>query len=182
MTDDLAAALTAQLQRFETGRHRGEDLPLDSGLSCVFEATSTMPGPGGDGPWITAEAGISPGGQVEEVTLEARDGDRSLTVDVLADSALSQALQGWFFEFWWSWDEVPQGTPGEVFTVPAGGLQAGDYVWRCGVTVAGIRESGVNTAGESMVAVSFENTEGVEVWPADRLLTVVRDGGGRRCR
>lgn len=177
MTDDLAELLTAQLQSFETGRHRDEDLPLDSGLSCVFEATLSMPEPGEDGPWIMAEAGISPGGQIEEATLEARHGHRSLTLDVAADSALSQALQDWFCDFWWSWDEVPEGTPGEVCTVSAGGLQPGDYVWRCGVTVVGIRESGVNTAGESMVAVSFENTEGVEVWPADRLLTVVRDGG-----
>lgn len=174
MTDDLSALLSAQIRRFESARIRDEDLPLSSSMSCVIEATVSEPDPGTDGPTVTARADILPGGMISEVQLEARHGAESRTMDVDEDTGLHRSLQSWCDDMWSSWDEVPVGTPGEAMDVRVGELQPGDYLWRYGVTVAGMQLTAMNSAEEMVVTVTFEETKGTEVWTTDKLLTVIR--------
>lgn len=132
MTDDLAALLTAELDSLEAtvaDADAPDDVVLDMSTSqsfiCSFLATILEPEPGTAGPVIVAQADIDPGGRIADASVEARDGDRTITRDVESGTPLHRALAILFEDFWSSWDEVPEGTPGEVLGVRVSNLLPG---------------------------------------------------------
>ncbi|MDN5698722.1 MAG: hypothetical protein L0G85_00220 [Kocuria sp.] len=171
---DLDALLTDQFIRFEA--HQGtDDPPLSMSFMCTLDVGIVEPDPGVAGVMVVAHADIAPGGRIGEAWLEARDDDASRTAGITSGSGLHRALLEWFHDMWSSWDEVPEGTEGDVLEIRASNLRPGDLVWRLDRIVAGVHESGINAADEPVVTVDFEDTTGTEVWPADQLLTVIRD-------
>lgn len=171
---DLDALLTDQIIRFEA--HQGtDDPPLSMSFMCTLDVGIVEPDPGVAGVTVVAHADVAPGGRIGDAWLEARDGDASRTAEIPSGSGLHRALLDLFHDMWSTWDEVPEGTEGDALEIRASDLRPGDLVWRLDRIVAGVRESGINAADEPVVTVDFEDTTGTEVWPADRLLTVVRD-------
>lgn len=173
---DLTAALTRQTERVEEivasgGRDAVLAMHVASSLRCEYELILRT---GVDGPRVVAHASVDPGGCIAEAHLEARDDERSATVDIEPGTALWRAIQWRFTDMWGSWDEVHDAADGEVLGVEAHDLRPGDQVVRLGLTASGCEDIGHDTTGTSLLAVRFEGTEGVEVWPADRALTVVR--------
>lgn len=181
MTADLTAQLTALIAHHDTLREveapGALDLPMDTSYECYYEVTIAEPEPGTNGPRIKAHADVLPGGIVGEVRLEARYDGEVAAMDVEPDTALHKAVQVSFTDMWDSWDEILEGTTsGEVMGVCVSDLRVGDLVWRLDLTVAGVESGGINTAGEDLVAVYFEDNPGREVWPASRSLTIIRNG------
>lgn len=172
---DLDALLSNQLQRFEVDLPADADLPLGSGMSCEFEAILLEPDLDAEGPTVTAYAEVAPGGAIGEARLVAREGYRSQEMDIADGSGLHRALRDWFDAMWWDWDEVPVETTGEALSLPVSDLRPGDHVWRFGLAVVDKEADGTNTAGERMLRVHFEGTDGTEVWPAGRVITVLRE-------
>lgn len=181
--DDLSALLAVHIDRFDDllateGMDAILTMPLTMSMSCAFDVDFTDFET--NEPSLEAHAHVEPGGTVTEASLEARLDDASASVDIEPDTALHQALQRWFTDMWDSGDEVLEGTAsGVVMGVRVADLRVGDRVWRLDLTVAGVESAGINTAGEHLLAVYFEDNPGREVWSVDRSLTIIRDGDGK---
>lgn len=72
----------------------------------------------------------------------------------------------------------PEGQAGDLYCLPISGLEPGDHVFRVGRTVTSVEDAGTNTAGEVMLRVHFAATEGTEVWPADRMVSILSPTDG----
>lgn len=179
--DDLSALLAVHIDRFDDllateGMDAILTMPLTAGISCALDVDFTDYET--NEPRLEAHAHVEPGGTVTEASLEARLDDASASVEIEPDTALHQALQLWFTDMWDSGEEVLEGTAsGVVMGVCVADLRVGDRVWRLDLTVAGVESGGINTAGEDLVAVYFEDNPGREVWSVDRSLTIIRDDG-----
>lgn len=175
---DLTDALTTHTRRVEEavatgGRDALLDLHVGSSMGCTY--TLRLTATDSPGPRVVAHAALDPGGLIAEAHLEARDGDRSATVDIEPGTPLWQAVQWHATEAWdtgYNPDDVPPDV--DVWTVPALHLQPGDEVLRLGMTVTGYEHAGRDTRGQVLLAVRFEGSVGAEVWPADRALSVIR--------
>lgn len=158
MTDSLPFVLKAEIERFEAllktvdseAEHPDTILALATGMSmsCTFEAELSEGGRGG--PTIEVQANVLPGGRIGDARLELREGGASAREYIEPDSGLHRALAVWFTDMWDTWEEVPEGTPGELLGVRAEDLLPGDRLVRLDLTVAGVEDSGINSAGEGM--------------------------------
>lgn len=184
MTENLSALLATELERLEATISAADapdevilDMSTTTSLMCSLMASIVQPESGTTGPMIVAHADISPGGRIADARVEALDGDETITRHVEPGTALHRALAVWFRDVWDSWDEVPEDTPGEVLGVAVSDLRSGDEVVRLGLTVASVEDGGQNSSGDPVLVVTFEEVVGTEVWPASRMLTIIRADG-----
>ena len=183
MTDSLPSVLKAEIERFEAlflpdgpeAEHPDvvEGLQTGKSVSCTFEVELSHREV--DGPTVEVHADVEPGGLIAAAWIVARDGGVSAEEYLRPDSCLHRAIGVWFSDMWDTWDEVPEGTAGEAHLVRASDLLPGDFLFRLGLTVSSVEDSGINSAGEGMVAVRYEETSGTDRMPDLKGFTVIRD-------